>query len=190
MPAVRQTEDQRRLDELGGRVSAVEAQVTAIGTQQQVMGQIITSHAEKSDSFRDDVRQATARQEQAIARIEEGLSSTQALSRQLIDDARAEREAKRLAAEAEAAHRRELELRALAAQDARGSRAMETVRAVATHPAVVAVVMAIAGAITAWGASTFGGTGAYVVPAPAHQAPAGQAAATGVMSAGVGGVAE
>lgn len=158
------TRQDPEMSEIKGRISAVEGRVMACETQVQVIGERLSGHIDASVAHRETVAGK-------LSGLEAVAQGTQALLREQIEEARAEREAARRMAEAEAEHRRAMQTAAVAGRT-------DAIRAVMGHPAVASILSAIAVAIGAW-AYTAGG----VQQAPA---PVGQAAAVGVMSAGVG----
>ncbi len=154
-----------------GRLTGMEGRMVACETQIQVIGERLSGHIDASVAHRESV----AGQLSALSAVAQG---TQSLLREQVEEARAEREAARRMAEAEATHRREMQTAAAKAADAQAADRWATVRTLATHPAVVSLLTAITAAVGAWSWATWGG------PPPAQ---VGQAAAVGVMSAGVAG---
>ncbi len=130
-----------------------------------VMGERLIGHMDTSVAHRESVAGQLAGIDAGLKRTETGILRMQELA-----EARELREAE--AAEREAVHRREMERLAVDRSAAHQGRVWDTIRAAGSHPAVVSLLTAIAGAVTLWAYSTFG--------APPETS---QRAATGVMSA-------
>lgn len=154
MPATRQTEEQRRIDDLGGRLSTVEGQVQSIQIGQAGIAADLRAHTQRSDDRHEQVQEALGALRSEISA--QG-AQTQSMVRELVDQQRERDRREAEAAEREAEHRRIMEREARAVAAAQAADRWATARALATHPAVVSLLTGLAGIAVAFGWAISGG---------------------------------
>lgn len=157
----RSTETDRRVDEIAGRVARLEDRMGTMEIGQAEMRAELGAHAQRSDDFRAQTRQD-------LGEVKAQGSQTQAMLKEWMDAERARKDA-------EDAHRREM---ATVEAKAKGE-AAQWYRSLLT-PQVLGGLILIAA--TAAGIQV---PGIAAMLGLTQTPPAGQAAATGIMGAGV-----
>ena len=169
------TRQDPEIGEIRGRVTTLEGQVSSMQVGQAGLASDLRAHTQRSDDRHEQVQQTLG---ELRTEIREQGSQTQSMVRDLIEQQRERDRREAEAVEREAEHRRTMERESRATQAAQAADRWATARAVVTHPAVVSLLTGLAGIAVALGWAISGGA------VPGHTVT-GQAAATGVMSAGV-----